>query len=181
MKHFSLYILLSLFLLLPTTLAHENQLSGLVYMQPQTPIPEQTFTLTLELVDPEGAYIPNAIVNLSIPTLNLDKRFMETDYTGVYTMELTLPEGKWLSDITEATFENESNTIQFGLNIGKENREIIELLFPVMETGKRSIPRVVMLTGLGIVPLLLLFILIYRFKFYSLVLSFSKRQADELA
>lgn len=153
-----------------TALAHENQLSGLVYMQPQTPIPEEPFKVTLELIDPEGAYIPEAIVKLSIPNLEFEKQFTETNQVGIYTMELALPDGKWLTNITETTFEDESNTVQFGLNIGKENREIIELLFPVMEET-RQFPNFTVYLSLIIIVLIALVAYIFRFrkfKSYSL-------------
>jgi len=158
-----IFTCISLFFL-QIVIAHENQLSGLVYMQPQTPVPAEPFKLTLELVDPEGAYISEAIVKLSIPTLDFKQQFTETTQIGIYTMELALPDGKWLTDITEATFENESNTVQFGLNIGTENRETIELLFPVMEEETRPFPNLTVYLSLGIIVLVTLVVYLFRFR-----------------
>jgi len=135
------FLLLSLILvthLVGVSLAHENQLSGLLYMQPQEPIPQEPFTITFELYDPEGKFIPEAILNLSIPDLELQQSFTETSQTGIYETTLSLPEGKWFSDLTEATFENESNTVQFGLKVGEKNLDTIEILFPVIETQNRQ-------------------------------------------
>ena len=117
------------------SLAHENQLSGLLYMEPQAPLPDEAFTITFELYDPEGKFIPSAIVNLAIPALGFEETFVETSQSGIYQMNLSLPEGQWFSDITEATFENEANTVHFGLKVGEKNREIFEILFPVIDEG----------------------------------------------
>jgi len=117
------------------SLAHENQLSALLYMEPQTPLANEAFTITFELYDPEGKFIPDAILTFAIPDLDFAKSFSETSQTGIYQMTLSLPEGNWSSHITEATFEGESNTVQFGLKVGEQNREIIEILFPVLKEG----------------------------------------------
>lgn len=130
----SLYISLQL---LNISLAHENQLSGLLYFQPQTPLPNQAFKVTFELYDPEGKFIPDAILDLSIPDLGFQQSFTETAQIGIYEMHLKLPEGTWFSDLTEATFDNESNTVQFGLKVGEENLDTIEILFPAIEARSK--------------------------------------------
>ncbi len=152
------------------SLAHENQLSGLLYMEPQTPIPNEPFTITFELYDPEGKFIPSAILNLAIPSLNFQESFIETSQSGIYQMNLVLPKGHWFSDITEATFEGESNTIQIGLKVGEKNREIIEILFPVINEGTNQQAWHLFFLSLGILStsMMLSFILklnTYTFKY----------------
>ena len=141
MRHKSTFLLLLLSLLslqlLSNSLAHENQLSGLLYFEPQTPLPNEAFKITFELYDPEGKFIPEAILNLAIPDLDVEQSFVETSQVGIYKMYLTLPEGRWFSDLTEATFENEANTVQFGLKVGEKNLDTIEILFPPIETESK--------------------------------------------
>lgn len=124
---------LILLLFFSIVFAHENQLSGLVYTQPQTPLPKEPFQLTVELVDPEGSYIPNAILNLAIPDSDTRLSLSETQNEGIYQATLTLNEGRYLVALTEATLEGEANTTEFGLRVGSENLEFIEILFPASE------------------------------------------------
>jgi len=177
-KPFNPYLLLYLILvvqLFSLAIAHENQLSGLLYMHPQTPIPEQPFTVTLELINPNGAYIRDAIVNLSISDLDFKQQFTETSQTGIYKMNLSLPDGKWLTEITESTFENEANSIELGINSGSKNRDIIELLFPVVKEPKRFQQFIIYpAIGLFILTILVLYLLNSKFFITKSKVSYSK-------
>lgn len=151
-----LFILLLFTVILHSTtvsLAHENQLSGLLYIEPQTPSPNEPFTITFELYDPEGAFIPEAILDIAIPELELQQSFIETSQTGIYEMKLSLPEGTWFSDLTEATFENESNTVHFGLKVGEKNLDTIEILFPELEPQRSQTSWLVFFCCLAVISL----------------------------
>ena len=124
------------FMVLSKTLAHENQLSGLIYTSPQAPIANEPFQITIELIDPKGNYVEDANLKLGLPD-NFSAQFKQTKIKGIYQTELSLNKGRWLATITEATFENEFHTTEFGLRVGSENFEVIEILFPASEASSK--------------------------------------------
>jgi len=136
-------------------LAHEDEVSGLVYTTPQSPQPEKMFTLTVELVDPRGALVADARLILTIESTAITVVLAKTEMTGVYTTSLNLPEGFWRAQLSDQTLAGENSVSKFGLRVGATNPDTIEILFPASnETPRSLIVGLFTLEGLAFILLL---------------------------
>lgn len=169
-----LALIVVLALTLPgTALAHATLVFGTVTTQPSPPPAGEPFTIQLEMSDPAGTPVEDAIVfveaapqeegvpepdtedgpaELRDPVVTSD-RFEEVE-PGLYQTEVALPEdGAWVLLFRDQTFRQEEARASITMRVGEGAQGApLSFIFPPTATGPRSLTTwLVWLIGLPVV------------------------------
>ena len=126
--------------------AHATLVFGTVTTEPSRPQPGEPFTVRIEMRDPVGAPIEDAIVFVEATPYGADApliasdRFEETQ-EGRYEVGLTLADAEsWSLQFRDQTYpQEEANaTVVMGLG-GQATGEALSFIFPPTETGPQSV------------------------------------------
>ena len=167
-----------------SALAHATLVFGTVTTQPSPPPAGEPFTIRLEMSDPAGTPVEDAIVlveaapqeegvpgtdtedgpaELSKPVVT-SERFEEVE-PGAYETEVVLPEdGAWVLVFRDQTFRQEEARASITMRVGEGVQgEPLSFIFPPTATGPQSLTTwLVWLIGLPLVAGAVVTVLVLR-------------------
>ena len=159
---------LSILIFLSIVFSHASVVLVDLTLIPQTPKANQNFKLQLHLKDPLQTPIEDAVIlveatleggeNSQPITTNLKETLV-----GTYQGSLNLPQdGAWELFFRDQTFKREEATARVSINIGTENPEIIQFVFPPTNTldSNNLLVWLIWVIGLPIVAAIIVTILV---------------------
>lgn len=114
--------------------AHAFEVSGMLYSQPQTPAPRERFELRVELVDPDGQPLEDAVIHAALrqDDVALELDFDVHELPGTYYTGLELPSGgRWQVTLFDRTFPDEDTRAETVFYLLPEENPIAhQFIFP---------------------------------------------------
>ncbi len=134
-------------LVTPHVQAHATIVLGRLSSEPTTPIANEPFTLTLEMLDPSQVAVEDAIVfaDFQLRSETTQLEFTETETPGVYQTEGVLAiAGEYQLIMRDQTFRQEEARANLSFFVTTEddnqiNEASIAFVFPPTATGSNSL------------------------------------------
>lgn len=139
--------LIAIMLVTPQVKAHATIVLGRLNSEPTTPLVNESFTLTLEMLDPSQVAVEDAIVfaefNLRGDTTQLE--FTQTETPGIYqTQGVLASSGEYQLIMRDQTFRQEEARANLSFFVttqsdSQTNEASIAFVFPPTATGSNNI------------------------------------------
>lgn len=148
--------------------AHATLVFGTVTTEPSPPRAEALFELVLDLRDPVGAPVEDAVVVLEAMRdgeVRVAADALEETSPGRYRSELVLEEeGTWTLAFRDRTFRQEEARASITLEVGPEAQgDEVSFIFPPTATGTRSLSTwLLWLVGLPLLAGVVVTVLVLR-------------------
>ena len=155
-----------LLVLLSTVFSHASIVLVTLTVTPKSPEANQNFQIELYLEDPLQTPIEDAIILVEASLQGLNSvpiiANLKESSAGVYQTNIKLPqEGAWELFFRDQTFKKEEATARVSINVGTENPEKIEFIFPPTQVSSNKLwVWLVWVIGLPIVAALIVTVLV---------------------